>query len=149
MILPVLCRAACGHFFLRRLARIDPRHIGIVPAKHRHQLMLARALSDLLNEKAALSPEMALRIELAFGASMEMLLRIQTAWDIATTWQREPALHAKRWGLSDRASSTHWESTYPYQPSRRLSCKNALIFETAITLEFVPHFVVQYRLCVH
>ena len=46
-------------------------------------------LSDLLNEKAAFSPEMALRIELAFGVSMEMLLRIQTAWDIAITRQRK------------------------------------------------------------
>jgi antitoxin HigA-1 len=35
-------------------------------------------LSDLLNEKAAMSPEMALRIEKAFGVSMEMMLRIQT-----------------------------------------------------------------------
>jgi antitoxin HigA-1 len=47
------------------------------------------ALSDLLNEKAAVSPEMALRIEKVFGINMEMLLRIQTAWDIATTRQRE------------------------------------------------------------
>ena len=46
-------------------------------------------LSDLLNEKAALSPEMALRIEKAFGVSMEMMLRIQTDWDIAVTRQRE------------------------------------------------------------
>ena len=34
-------------------------------------------LSDLLNEKAALSPEMALRIEKAFNVSMDMLLRMQ------------------------------------------------------------------------
>ena len=36
-------------------------------------------LSDFLNEKAALSPEMALRIEKAFGVSMDTLLRMQ-AW---------------------------------------------------------------------
>jgi addiction module HigA family antidote len=36
-------------------------------------------LSDLVNEKAALSPEMALRIEKAFGVSMDTLLRMQ-AW---------------------------------------------------------------------
>ena len=36
-------------------------------------------LSDLLNEKARLSPEMALRLEKAFGVSMETLLRMQ-AW---------------------------------------------------------------------
>jgi addiction module HigA family antidote len=53
-------------------------------------------LSDLLNEKAALSPEMALRIELAFGVSMEMLLRIQTAWDIAATRKRQDEFKVAR-----------------------------------------------------
>lgn len=36
-------------------------------------------LSDLVNGKAGLSPEMALRIEKAFGVSMDTLLRMQ-AW---------------------------------------------------------------------
>lgn len=36
-------------------------------------------LSDLVNEKAGLSPEMALRIEKAFGVSMDSLLRMG-AW---------------------------------------------------------------------
>ena len=40
-------------------------------------------LSDLLNGNAALSPEMALRIEKAFGLSMDMLLRMQ-AWHDAS-----------------------------------------------------------------
>ncbi len=34
-----------------------------------------------MNEKAALSPEMALRIEKAFGVSMDMLLRMQAGHD--------------------------------------------------------------------
>ena len=38
-------------------------------------------LSDLLNERAALSPEMALRIEMAFGLSTETLLRMQAWYD--------------------------------------------------------------------
>jgi addiction module HigA family antidote len=36
-------------------------------------------LSDLVNENAGLSPEMALRVEKAFGVSMDTLLRMQ-AW---------------------------------------------------------------------
>jgi len=36
-------------------------------------------LSSFVNEKAALSPEMALRLEKAFGVSMDTLLRLQ-AW---------------------------------------------------------------------
>ena len=36
-------------------------------------------LSELVNEKASLSPEMALRVEKAFDVSMDTLLRMQ-AW---------------------------------------------------------------------
>jgi addiction module HigA family antidote len=38
-------------------------------------------LSDLVNEKASLSPEMALRIEKAFGVNMDTLLRMQAGYD--------------------------------------------------------------------
>lgn len=38
-------------------------------------------LSDLTNGKAAMSPEMALRIEKAFGLNMETLLRMQVLSD--------------------------------------------------------------------
>ncbi len=40
-------------------------------------------LSTLLNGNSSLSPDMALRIEKAFGVSMDMLLRMQ-AWHHAT-----------------------------------------------------------------
>lgn len=38
-------------------------------------------LSDLLNGNSSLSPEMALRIEKAFGLSMDLLLRMQAWYD--------------------------------------------------------------------
>jgi addiction module HigA family antidote len=41
-------------------------------------------LSDLVNEKAGLSPEMALRIEKAFGVSMDTLLKMQAWFDTYT-----------------------------------------------------------------
>ncbi len=47
------------------------------------------ALSALLNERAHLSPEMALRIEKAFGVSMDTLMRMQNSYDIARTRKRE------------------------------------------------------------
>ncbi|MCY3876982.1 MAG: HigA family addiction module antitoxin [Rhodobacteraceae bacterium] len=40
------------------------------------------ALSALLNERASLSPEMTLRIEKAFGVSMDTPMRMQTSYDI-------------------------------------------------------------------
>lgn len=42
-------------------------------------------LSTLLNERAHLSPEMALRVEKAFGVSMDTLMRMQNSYDIAQT----------------------------------------------------------------
>ena len=41
------------------------------------------ALSAVLNGRVALSPEMALRFEKAFGISMELLLKMQLQFDIA------------------------------------------------------------------
>lgn len=41
------------------------------------------ALSAFLNGRANLSPEMAIRIEKAFGLKMEILMRMQSAYDIA------------------------------------------------------------------
>jgi addiction module HigA family antidote len=41
------------------------------------------ALSALLNERAALSPEMAISVEKTFGVSMGGLLRMQSSFDIA------------------------------------------------------------------
>lgn len=46
------------------------------------------ALSALLNERASLSPEMALRIEKAFGVSMDTLMRMQNSFDIAQARRR-------------------------------------------------------------
>lgn len=46
------------------------------------------ALSALLNERAHLSPDMALRIEKAFGVSMETLMRMQNSYDIAEARKR-------------------------------------------------------------
>lgn len=46
------------------------------------------ALSALLNERAHLSPEMALRIEKAFGVSMDTLMRMQNSYDIAQIRKR-------------------------------------------------------------
>jgi addiction module HigA family antidote len=55
------------------------------------------ALSALLNERASLSPDMALRIEKAFGPKMDTLLRMQTAYEIALAREREGKIKVKRY----------------------------------------------------
>ena len=53
-------------------------------------------LSDLVGGKAALSPEMALRIEKAFGISMDTLLRMQAWHDSHAMRQRAGEIDVKR-----------------------------------------------------
>ena len=54
------------------------------------------ALSALLNERANLSPEMALRIEKAFGLNMDTLLRMQAWYDGYVMRQRAGEIEVKR-----------------------------------------------------
>ena len=54
-------------------------------------------LSDLLNGKAALSPEMALRVEKAFGVGMDMLLRMQAWYDASRMRARADEISVRRY----------------------------------------------------
>jgi addiction module HigA family antidote len=54
------------------------------------------ALSSLLNGKADLSGEMALRIEKAFGVKMDTLMRMQASYDIAQIRKREREIRVRR-----------------------------------------------------
>lgn len=56
-------------------------------------------LSQLLNERVSLSPEMALRIEKAFGVKMDTLMRMQNAYDIAQARSREGEITVQRYVL--------------------------------------------------
>ena len=54
------------------------------------------ALSSLLNGKADLSGDMALRIEKAFGVKMDTLMRMQASYDIAQIRKREKEIRVRR-----------------------------------------------------
>src|SRR5271157_1143358 len=54
------------------------------------------ALPSLLNGKADLSGDMALRMEKAFGVNMDTLMRMQASYDIARTRKREKKIHVRR-----------------------------------------------------
>jgi addiction module HigA family antidote len=55
-----------------------------------------QALSALLNGHSSLSPDMALRLEKAFGVRMDTLLRMQTVHDIAQARKRAPMIDVRR-----------------------------------------------------
>jgi addiction module HigA family antidote len=63
-------------------------------------------LSSLLNCHAALSGDMALRIEKAFGVRMDTLMRMQSAYDIAQTRAREKQVHVRLWKAKTSVNRT-------------------------------------------
>jgi len=72
--------------------------LGLTVSKAAGILQVRRAtLSDLLHGKAALTPEMALRIEKAFGPDMDHLLRMQLAYDVARTREQSRRILVKRY----------------------------------------------------
>ena len=72
--------------------------LGLNVSKAADILKVRRAtLSDLLHGKASLTPEMALRIEKAFGPDMNHLLRMQLAYDVAKTREHASEINVKRY----------------------------------------------------
>lgn len=75
---------------------VDPLDLSV--EKTAEILAVRRAtLSDLLNGKSTLSPEMALRIEKAFGVDMEMLLRMQAWFDTCQMRDRANEIDVSRY----------------------------------------------------
>jgi addiction module HigA family antidote len=72
--------------------------LGLSVSKAAEILQVRRAtLSDLLNGKSTLTPDMALRIEKAFGPEMDHLLRMQLAYDVSKTRSYAKNLAIKRY----------------------------------------------------
>jgi addiction module HigA family antidote len=72
--------------------------LGLSIARAAEVLGVRRAtLSDLVNGKVSLSPEMALRIEKAFAVSMDTLLRMQAWYDSYAMREHASEIHVKRY----------------------------------------------------
>ena len=56
-----------------------------------------QALSNLINEHAALTADMALRIEKAFGPRMEHLMQMQYAYEVAQARLRSRTIRVTRY----------------------------------------------------
>src|SRR6184192_3542721 len=82
-----------GNFI--RTEIIEPAGLSVTAAAAALQVSRP-TLSSLLNGKADLSGDMALRIEKAFGVKMDTLMRMQSAYDIARTRKREKEIHIRR-----------------------------------------------------
>lgn len=72
--------------------------LGLSITKSAEILGVRRAtLSAVVNGKASLSPELALRIEKAFGPEVDHLLRIQAAYDAAKIRRQAKRIKVKRY----------------------------------------------------
>ena len=56
-----------------------------------------QALNNVVNGKAGLSPEMAIRLEQAFGSTADTRLRMQAAYDLAEARKREAGIKVVRY----------------------------------------------------
>ena len=91
------------------MAMVDPPHpggivkreclepLGLSVTRAAQGLGVSRqALSELVNEKTAVSVEMAIRLSKAFGSSPETWLGLQTAYDLWQTRERASQLQVTR-----------------------------------------------------
>jgi antitoxin HigA-1 len=75
---------------------LEPLNISVAEAAR--TLGVRRAtLSAMVNGKAALSPDLALRIEKAFGPKVDLMLRIQAAFDAAHVRKHSKSIKVKRY----------------------------------------------------
>jgi len=56
-----------------------------------------QALNNLVNERAGISPEMAIRLDRAFGGTAEAWLALQTAYDLAQARKKLLVSDVKRY----------------------------------------------------
>ena len=101
---------------MREIRMMNPAHpggfvkseiveaLGLTVTRAAEALGVTRAaLSALLNERAHLSPEMALRIEKAFGVAMDTLMRMQNSYDIVQARKRAGDINVKRFEIMPQA----------------------------------------------
>jgi addiction module HigA family antidote len=83
-----------GEFFRDEILE----ELGLSVSKAAEILDVRRAtLSDLIHGNASLSPEMALRMEKAFGLSMDTMLRMQAWYDAQAMRRRAGEIDVKRY----------------------------------------------------
>lgn len=75
---------------------IEPLNLTVTAAAEALGVTRA-ALSAFVNGRASLSAEMAIRVEKAFGVSMETLMRMQNSFDIAEARRRAADIHVTRY----------------------------------------------------
>jgi addiction module HigA family antidote len=63
-----------------------------------------QALNNLVNQRAGISPEMAIRLAKAFGSTAQTWLRMQSNYDLAQALKSESTIRVRRYRRADVAA---------------------------------------------
>lgn len=63
-----------------------------------------QALNNLVNQRAGISPEMAIRLAKAFGSNAQTWLRMQSNYDLAQALKSESKIRVRRFRRSEVAA---------------------------------------------
>ena len=74
---------------------VEPHGLNVTDAA-RHLGVTRQAMSNLLNARAGLSADMAIRFEKAFGVKADTLLRMQTAYELGQARAKEAEIRVAR-----------------------------------------------------
>lgn len=71
--------------------------LGLTVTKAAHRLGVSRKqLSDIVNGRSGISPEMAIRLDKAFGGGAEVWYRLQAAYDLAQAMKKADDIEVER-----------------------------------------------------
>lgn len=79
-----------------RLDCLEPLGLSVTEAS-RVLGITRQALNNVVNEKAGVSPEMAIRLSKAFGGTPDVWVRMQAAYDLAQARRREAEIQVERY----------------------------------------------------
>jgi len=74
---------------------VEPHGLNVTEAA-RHLGVTRQAMSNLLNARAGLSADMAIRFEKAFGVKADTLLRMQAVYELAQAREGEETIRVER-----------------------------------------------------
>jgi addiction module HigA family antidote len=74
---------------------VEPANVSVTVLAD-HFGVSRQALCTLLNGRASLSADMAIRFEMAFGVRADTLLRMQTAYDLAQAREHQDEIRVER-----------------------------------------------------
>jgi addiction module HigA family antidote len=79
-----------------RVSCLEPLDLSVTEAAKALRVT-RQTLSNLINGKAGISPEMAIRLSKAFGSTAETWVRLQAAYDLAEARKRQNEIRVVRY----------------------------------------------------